>query len=87
MITSFNFGERCKIFEYPAVFEGMEDGVEQFSGGSDDGFACSAPGLDILKETVEVWAISFCNERALHEGCACQLVAAFGDTPGIVGFV
>ena len=81
MITSFNFGESGKIFEDPSVFEGMKDGVEEFSGSGDDGFAGSSPGFDSLKEAMEVRTIALCNQCALHEGCTGEFVVALCDAP------
>lgn len=48
----------------------------QFSGGGDDGLACSAGGFYVFVEGVQVWAVAFGDQGALHQGGAGGLVAA-----------
>lgn len=79
MITRFNF-EVSEVVEYPSIFQGMEDGVEEFTGGGDDGFACPPLCFDVFVEVVQVGAVSLGDQGALHERGAGDFIAVLGDS-------
>ena len=77
----------CEVFEHPIIFESVEDGVEQFSGGGDDGFTSATCGFDVLVETMQIWAITLGNQRALHQRGAGDFVVALGNASNTLNVI
>ena len=80
-------GKAGKVYEDPLVFQSVIHDLDQFPCQSDFGLSSSAALFDPFIESLQIRAVPLGHQSTLHQGCARQFIALFGDPSAALTFV
>ena len=80
LLIFFQF-ELSEVLEHPIIFQSSKNNIQEFASQGDIGFCSSPSTFYVFVKSIEIWTVSFCDQRTLNKSCPGNLTALFGDPP------